>query len=270
MIIQQKSSPQIWQFDSLSKEKGIKHFVSTRTGGVSQEQLSSLNLSFSVGDIEENVWENRRRLAHTIKIAPERLCFSNQVHGNTVKYISEQEAMDSKNLKNYLKETDASFTDVKGLCLCSMAADCVPILFYVPQKQVIGVAHAGWRGTVGKIAQKTALGIIQKFQCQPTEILVGIAPSISPQVYEVGKEVIEVVESAFGNKEGLILNERKNEGKGYFDLWEANKRQLTEIGIPLSNIDISGICTFQNSETFFSARKNFGGGGRFAAGLYLM
>jgi hypothetical protein len=270
MIIPQKSSPQLWHFDNLSNEKGIKHFVSTRLGGVSQEQLSSLNLSFSVGDKEENVWENRKRLAHSIKIDPIKLCFSNQVHSNNVKYISENEANDLQSLKFFLKDTDATFTDVKGLCLCSMAADCVPILFYVPQKQVIGVAHAGWRGTVGKIAQKTALAICKKFNCAPTELLIGIAPSISPEMYEVGKEVIEAVESAFGTTEGLILNERKSEGKGYFDLWEANKRQLLEIGIPTSNIEISGICTFQHSETFFSARKNFGGGGRFAAGLYLL
>ncbi|GAB4334376.1 MAG: peptidoglycan editing factor PgeF [Flammeovirgaceae bacterium] len=270
MIIQKKSSPLIWQFDSFSREKGIRHFVSTRASGVSQEQFSSLNLSFSVGDLEENVWENRKRLAQSIQIPPSRLCFSNQVHGNKVRYISENEIKDSEILKNHLKETDATFTDVKGLCLCTMAADCVPVLFYVPQKQVIGVAHAGWRGTVGKIAQKTALAIIQKYQCNPSEILVGIAPSISSEAYEIGKEVIEAVEKAFGTKEGLILNERKNEGKAYFDLWEANKRQLLEIGIPSVNIEISGICTFQNSDTFFSARKNFGGGGRFAAGLYLL
>ncbi|MCS6833979.1 MAG: peptidoglycan editing factor PgeF, partial [Flammeovirgaceae bacterium] len=224
----------LWNFDSFSSFKNLRHFVSMREGGVSQGELSSLNLSYSTGDKPENVVENRRRLAEAVGIDQKALIFGRQVHGSAVKYVSREIAYNEAVRQEFLKETDALFTDVKGVCLCVMAADCVPLLFYVPRQQVIGVAHAGWRGTVAKIGQKTALAIMEKFKCNPDELFVGIAPSISAAVYEVGSDVIEAVEKAFGTTKELILNERN--GKGFFDLWKANVLQLTEVGIPLSHI----------------------------------
>ena len=123
-------------------------------------------------------------------------------------------------------------------------------------------------GTVKLAAQKTAETLKQKFNCKPTNLLVGIGPSIGPCHYEVGPEVISQVEDTFGSTEGYISGESPN-GKGYFNLWEANKRQIIEAGIPAQNIEVAQICTYCNAHLFFSERHQRGRTGRFGAGIML-
>ena len=167
-----------------------------------------------------------------------------------------------------LKSTDAMVTDVPRLCLMVLMADCVPILFFDPRKRVVGAVHAGWRGTVKLATQKTAETLKAKFDCNPTNLLVGIGPSIGPCHYEVGPEVISQVEDTFGSTDGYI-NDETPDGKGYFNLWEANKRQIIEAGIPPQNIEVAQICTYCNAHLFFSERHQGGRTGRFGAGIML-
>ena len=165
-----------------------------------------------------------------------------------------------------VEATDAMVTDVPRLCLTVLMADCVPVLFFDPQKRVVAAVHAGWRGTVKLATQKTAETLKAKFNCKPTEVLVGIGPSIGPCHYEVGSDVISQVEDTFGSTEGYI-NGESPDGKGYFDLWEANKRQVIEAGIPAQNIEVAQICTYCNAHLFFSERHEKGRTGRFGAGI---
>ena len=147
-----------------------------------------------------------------------------------------------------------------------MGADCVPLLFYDPVQQVIGAAHAGWRGTVQKIAIETIKAMQEAFKCLPSDILVGIGPSIGPSNYEVDNVVYQEFINYFENGKAYFTK-GKTTGKYYLDLWKTNKMQLLSTGVKEENIELSGICTFENNSEFFSSRR--GDSGRFAAGIML-
>ena len=258
-----------FRFHNLSKQSGIDHFVSTRMGGLSLSPYESLNLGFHVGDTPETVLQNRERLATSIGISLSDFTIPKQIHSGTVTIVTEEmRGHGAADLDTAVEATDAVITDVPQLCLTVLAADCVLVLFLDPQKRVIAAVHAGWRGTVKLAAQKTAETLKQEFNCKPTDILAGIGPSIGPCHYEVGPEVISQVEDTFGSTDGYINNETP-EGKGYFNLWEANKRQVIEAGIPAQNIEVAQICTYCNAHLFFSERHQKGRTGRFGAGIML-
>lgn len=250
----------LWQFQKLSEYKTITHFVTGREGGVSEGEMGSLNLSFNVGDHPENVKENRRILAYAIGISESRLCFPVQTHTTNVGVVCD----DSSALD--FPDTDALITNKKGICLAVMSADCVPVLLYDPLVNAVAAIHAGWKGTVGKIVTATIEAMKKEYNARPEQIIAAIGPSICAKVYEVGEEVIERVKEAFPHS--CLLNS-STQGKAYFDLWNANKLQLMEMGVREENIEIAGKCTFLNSDLFFSARKSGYKAGRFAAGVML-
>jgi polyphenol oxidase len=262
MIEKEFSTLPLWQFKSLSAHSDLVHFVSGRAGGSSKGEKGRLNLSFMVGDDPKLVMENRKRLAGSLSIDPDKLLFPQQTHSLHVKSVSHDTS------EKDLSDTDALITDCKGICISVMSADCVPVLLYDPLKKVVAAVHAGWRGTVGKIAGLTVKAMNGQYGCRPIDLVACIGPSIGPQIYEVGEEVISSVKNSFVSTDGLLIGDHGS-GKALFNLWEANKRQLTELGIPDSSIEVAGMCTFQHSETFFSARRSKNQAGRFAAGIMM-
>ena len=258
----------LFAFENLSGRTEIIHYISKRNGGVSKGDLRSLNMSFAVNDKSENVKQNRSLLAAKLGIELRQLVFPQQTHSAEVRLVDSTNTDFDDVIHPHLDCTDAIVTNEKGVCISVLVADCTPVLIYDPVQKVVAAIHAGWRGTVGLIAQKAAFKMKETFDSKPSDMLVGIGPSIGPNNYEIGSEVIEKVENVFGKKANLILN--KNADKGYFDLWNANKRQLLDIGVRSENIEIAGICTFENNETYFSARHSRGKGGRFAAGIMLI
>lgn len=269
MIEKKIDSLSIWFFENLLIYEGIGHFVSTRIGGYSHPPYDSLNLGFHVGDDPKNVLKNRKVLAGTLGIPLAGLTTAKQIHDGQVKIVSE--ALRGKGSVDYegaINATDAMVTNVPNISLMILLADCVPILFYEPSKRVIGVAHAGWKGTVRRVARKT-VGVFQEhFGCSPHDILAGIGPSIGPCCYEVGQDVISQVEQVFGTKQDYITNESAN-GRGYFDLWTANLKELVQAGIPEKNIEMANICTCHHPNLFFSHRREKGRTGRFGAGVFI-
>lgn len=258
-----------FRFQNLSKHSGIDHFVSTRTGGLSPPPYESLNLGFHVEDNAKTVLQNRERLAANIDISLSDFTIAKQIHSGKVTIVTEEmRGYGAADLDTAVEATDAMITDVPRLCLMVLAADCVLVLLFDPQKRVVAAVHAGWRGTVKLATQNTAETLKQEFNCNPAELLVGIGPSIGPCHYEVGPEVIAQVEETFGGTEGYINNETPD-GKGYFNLWEANKRQVIAAGIPAQNIEVAQICTYCNAHLFFSERHQKGRTGRFGAGIML-
>ncbi|QHT69407.1 peptidoglycan editing factor PgeF [Rhodocytophaga rosea] len=253
----------LWQFEQLLPYPNIKHFVSGRHGGVSLNEVGTFNLSFRASDSRENVIENRRRLAQALDIEPSRLVFPAQTHSDRVQLVTASTNPDT------LTETDALITNTPGICICVMSADCVPILLYDPVTQSVGAVHAGWKGTVSKILTRTIEAMQQAFGTRPENLVAGIGPSISPEKYQVGSEVIEAVQQAFGHTKGLVDKEDA-QGKGYLNLWEANRRQLQQLQVPEQAVEVAGICTYQQSQDFFSARKSANQAGRFAAGIMII
>ena len=259
----------IFRFRNLSEQGGVDHFVSTHIGGLSLSPYESLNLGFHVGDSPETVLKNRERLATTVKIPLYDFTFAKQIHSSTVTIVTEQmKGRGADDHDTAVEATDAMVTSVPGLCLAVLTADCVPLLLFDPCKCVVAAVHAGWRGSVKLIARKTVEILRQKFNCKPTDLLVGIGPSIGPCHYEIGPDVISQVKDAFGGTADYI-NDQSADGKGYFNLWEANKRQIMEAGVPPQNIEIARICTYCNAHLFFSVRHQKGTTGRFGTGIML-
>lgn len=252
----------LWQFDIFASEAGIKHFVSGRKGGISTGEKGELNLSYAVGDLPDNVLQNRQRIVEAMDIELSNLVFPKHIHGNQVVNVKD------KNYQNFQK-TDALITNVPGLLLATTAADCVPLLVYDPKNKAIGAVHAGWRGTVAQIITCTVESMAKDFGTDPVDLKVGIGPSICPQVYEVGEEVILEVYNVFQGEAKNLLIASENKGKAKFNLWEANKFQLMKLGTREENIEIAGICTYTNKDQFFSARASKNSG-RFAAGILLL
>ena len=256
------TQPELFHFKNLDRFKEINHFISGREGGVSTGDLGELNLSFKVGDSEENVKANRARIAGTLGIVPEKLVFPAQTHSSNVVEVTEN------NYSNFFNYTDALITNVPGICVAVMSADCVPVLIYDPASRSVAAIHAGWRGTVADIAPKAIEMMKERYNARPSEMIVGIGPSICGDVYEVGGEVAQEFGKAFKNTEGIV--KPKDNGKFLIDLWEANKQMLTGSGVNEKNIELSGECTYTNPGKYFSARRSGNKAGRFGAGIMLV
>ncbi|MCR5833204.1 MAG: peptidoglycan editing factor PgeF [Selenomonadaceae bacterium] len=237
-------------------------------GGVSKPPFDALNLALHVGDLPEDVIANRQTFAKTLGFDVTDIVTPNQVHGDNVFYVDENyRGCGCKNYADAIPETDALITNVPHLPLMLCFADCVPIFVIDTVNRAIGLAHGGWKGTVKKISAKTVLKMGEVFGTHPKDCIIGIAPSIGSCCYEVGDEVVTKCKSAFPkNYDELLIN---RDGKIFFDLKRANVVQLTEIGVPEKNIDVSPDCTCCQSKFYFSYRaaqkNNLNRTGRIAA-----
>ncbi len=259
----------LFHFDNLTKFGDIFHFITTREGGYSQAPFDSMNLAVTVGDNSETVKKNRALLASLLGISVKDFVICKQVHGNNVVAVDQknQNSMASGRLRP-VAEADAMITITPDICIMILIADCVPILLYDPLKKAIGIIHAGWRGTVKRIAEKTVEKLIEKYNCNPENIIAGIGPSIGPCCYEVGPDVIEEFEKKKNETDDIIRN-RKKDGKAHLNLRLANKKQLIRAGINENNIETADLCTCCHSDMFFSYRCHGRKSGRFAAGIMI-
>ena len=231
----------------------VVHAVSTRLSGVSQSPLDSLNLALHVGDEPSHVLTNRTYFAKSLDINERDIVTPNQVHGDRVMHVGESDrGRGALSYDDSIKETDALITDTPNLPLMLCFADCVPIFLVDPVNCAIGLAHAGWKGTVKKIAAKTLDAMSNAFGTQPSECLIGIGPSIGACCYDVGENVEVECKKIFPEHVDELLINR--EGKVYFDLQRANEISLSEVGVPIENIDIAHECTCCKSGWYFSYR----------------
>lgn len=246
----------VFKFESFKKHKDITHFITTKEGWVSG------NKPRFTGDQESDYSAFRKELAVSGEWNTNQFVFPRQTHSDRVVIAT------SETNTTTIAETDALITNEHGLFVCVQTADCVPVLLYDPQKKVVAAIHAGWKGTVARIVQKTVIKMGEKFGCQPSDIVAGIGPSIHIHAYEIGPEVIDAVKASFSNSTAL-LKPSLNEGLAYFDLWEANKTVLIESGIPEENIEVIGLCTFEHASLFYSARRDGTDTGRMVSGIRL-
>lgn len=241
-------------FPNLDKDGRISHGIFQRHGGCSPEPWSSLNLSTTVGDSAENVVENRSRIIHALGF-PENDFFDVwQTHSSKVVVVDQPRPRD----QTYI-QADAMITDKPGVVLLMRFADCVPVLLFDPVNCVIGVVHAGWMGSVKKIARLTAEKMHLTFGSKPHEIKACIGPSISSERYPVGLEVINKAKSAFPDDWRAFVA-IKNE-QYHMDLWQSNAQALKEAGVV--DITYANICTASNTQDWFSHRAEKGKTGRF-------
>jgi len=255
MPFYQPDTLRYYRFDLL-EIPGIIHGIYTRRGGVSPMPWASLNQGGTVGDERENVIENRRRVFASINRSVESVFDVWQVHGVNVICTDTPRPLDSHHQK-----ADAILTDRSKITLFMRFADCVPILLFDPVRGVIGIVHAGWQGTVKKIAGIAIQKMQECYRSNPADILAGIGPSICVQHYPVGPEVVDHVHSAFYRDASSLL--KGYNGNTHFDLWTANQLILESSGV--RQIQVSGICTACNTTDWYSHRAENGKTGRFGA-----
>ena len=242
------------------RETGLQHGFSTRKGGVSKEHLTSLNLSFSVEDAKENVLENFRRIGERFGKAPEDFVLSKQSHETKVLKVGTKDRGKGITKDRDYEGIDALITDEKGIILSCFSADCVPILFYDPIHKAVGACHSGWRGTKGKILQNVVEEMRKHFSSNPAEILIAIGPSICKEQYVVSEDLaLSFLEDYpdLGEDTASPI-QRISKDKFQLDLWDLNRRIALDCGIKEEHISISGYCTMENPELFFSHRYSQG------------
>ena len=246
---------------------GVTAFSSTRHGGVSRGQYAEFNINHYCGDDENNVAVNRQVLCEQLGIALAQLVYPHQTHGTTVRQIGREFISLPDNIRDMILDgVDAVTTDVPQVCIGVSTADCIPILLADSDHHAVAAIHAGWRGTVARIVRATIESMMKSFGTQPENLKAVIGPGISEKNFEVGDEVYKAFAEA-----GFDMNEiakrypvmNRNSGnedkehpmRWHIDLWECNKRQLLECGLQDGNITVSGICTYDNVEDYFSARR---------------
>ena len=242
------------------RETGLQHGFSTRKGGVSKEHLASLNLSFSVEDAKENVLENFRRIGERFGKTPEDFVLSKQSHETKVLKVGTKDRGKGITKDRDYEGIDALITDEKGIILSCFSADCVPILFYDPIHKAVGACHSGWRGTKGKILQNVVEEMRKHFSSNPAEILIAIGPSICKEQYVVSEDLaLSFLEDYpdLGEDTASPI-QRISKDKFQLDLWDLNRRIALDSGIKEEHISISGYCTMENPELFFSHRYSQG------------
>lgn len=251
----------IWQDEVLSGYDELLHGFSERGGD------GEFNLALHTGDEYQKVIENRKKWAHALGIDFNRLVTMEQVHGVNIAIVDEKDCgRGVLEYNNALQATDGLITDCSKVALFGCFADCVPLFFYDPKKNVIALSHGGWKGAVAGIASLTAKKMAENFGSDYADILVAIGPSIGKCHYEVDKKVIAQVEKyAFADE---VLTPTVV-GHAALDLPMLHKLLLTELGLKEEHISLSGVCTYCQSGSFFSYRAENGKCGRMAATIML-
>jgi polyphenol oxidase len=244
----------------LARDSRLIHGFAERGGGVSAEPYASLNLGPRSGDSLDNVRTNRGRLLEALGLSGARTLAPRQVHSADVSVHRSGDPLPAGSVF----AGDALITDECGTALVVLAADCVPILLHDPVRQVVGVAHAGWRGTAGNIAGHTVRAMQQQFGCLPEHVQAALGPSIGRCCYEVGPDVLEAVTKATGLPDKDLFDALPA-GKGRLDLIAANCASLLSAGMLASNIDTPAPCTSCHADRFFSHRLHGEPTGRGAA-----
>ena len=253
-------------FPSLTQTGIVSHLFTTRMGGVSQGIFSSLNLSFTRGDEEEAVRENYRRVAAVLGCTSEDFVCSDQTHTVNIRKVTRADCGKGVVYPKDYQDVDGLVTNEPGIVLSTFYADCVPLYFVDTKKKVIGLAHSGWRGTVGRIGGKMIHLMQEEYGCKLEDVLAAIGPSICRDCYEVSQDVADIFKQEFG---GEVLTEGRAPGKYQLDLWMANELVLQQAGLAWEQITVTDICTCCNPTLMFSHRASAGKRGNLGAFLML-
>lgn len=264
MTLNNKDEVPYLTYNALDEISFIKHCFSTRLGGVSRGEFESMNLSFGRGDSDENVTENYRRLCQSAGLEFDSLTASAQDHHTFVRKVGVNERGIGIYKPKDMQSVDALMTDERGITLVTYYADCTPIYFVDIKNKAIALAHAGWRGTAGRIAEKVVNAMKDSYGTDPSELICAIGPAISKCCYEVDESCCQHFKAMDDlNTEAFIFT--KDGGKYMLDLLEVNRQILIKSGVRNENITISDLCTCCNSELLWSHRATKGKRGGMAA-----
>lgn len=241
-------------------------FSTTRHGGVSTGNYSSFNINSFCGDSMENVNENKALLAGELGLPASRVLVPHQVHGTDCRIITAAHAhMADDELFADLDGVDALVTAERNIVIGVSTADCIPVLLFDTKRNVAAAVHAGWRGTVKNIVAAALNVMTGEFGSAPADVKAVIGPGISMKNFEVGQEVFDKFD-----KQGYDMTRiSRMFNKWHIDLPLCNELQLEACGVKKANIRQTGICTYDNVDTFFSARRLGTASGRIYSGIML-
>ena len=251
--------------DSFNQESGVSHGFSTRRGGVSLPPYDSLNLGWSRPDPAENVTRNFEVFCGAAHFDYADMVVVNYEHGGTVLKVTEQDKGRGFE-KTPLPFCDALVTNVQGLVLVTSHADCGTFFLYDPIKKAVGLAHAGWKGTLCRIGARAVELMEREFGSDPADLLVSTGPSICKNCFEVDLELAERFAAEFQTN-ALFTHGRP--GKAQLDLEMAAAIQVLEAGVKPENLTLMNACTYELEEHFFSHRRDKGETGSMAAYILL-
>lgn len=240
--------------------RGVDAVVTTTTGGVSTGPYESLNLGLHVGDDPDAVVENRRRAAATIGLDLGALVFANQVHGRMVVRVDDQDrGLGTTSTADAIEGTDALVATTPGIGLVVMVADCVPIVLH-HAAGAVAVVHAGWRGTVARVAEAAVEALCAAAGEGPEHIAAGIGPAIAADRYQVDAPVADAAREHLADLDlaTALVDDPDVEDRWRFDLVGANAAILAAAGVPVSAIATAGVATgpgLDGTTTFFSDRS---------------
>lgn len=260
---------------------GIVAFSTTREGGVSEGNYASFNINHYCGDDEKAIAANRSALCHLLHIAEERLVYPHQTHLTNVRVITPSYYELSNDERNaFLEGVDAVMTDMQGVCIGVSTADCIPILLYDEVHHAVAAVHAGWRGTVARIVEKTIEKMQEVYHTHPQQLRAIIGPGISLKNFEVGDEVydafreaefpMDMIAKPYPVSASAVDGKSSNDHmRWHLDLPECNRLQLVHCGLQTNQIQLSGICTYDCCDEYFSARRLGINSGRIFTGILL-
>ena len=277
-----QSKLQLLRSQTLGKLPWLVHGFSTRTGGVSRcYGGSALNLGFTRHDSRKAVERNRELFLTELDCANGLwpLVSLRQIHSDLIHRVD--------GMPDQVLAGDGLITDTPGLVLAVQTADCLPIIIVDRKRRAVGVFHAGWRGTVKRIAEKGVGEMRKHFGSDPRNLVAAIGPGVQRCCYDVGEEVRTKFEAQFAYADSLFREVKESDPvrekypllfltarapghselpvKLFLDLVEANKRQLVDAGLLSKNIDLSGPCTACHTDLLFSFRAEKGVTGRMMA-----
>jgi YfiH family protein len=246
---------------SVLDDSGLVHGFSTRIGGNDPEPVNSFTLgSGGVEEFEQYADKNRKKFCDALGLNHKNLIMPEQKHTSNIQVVTSIE-------QKFFPETDGLITNIPDIPIMLLFADCVPVIMYSPKYKVVGVIHAGWRGTASKIVIKALKIFKERFKIEPDKIKSAIGPAIGQCCYPVSGEVARQLRSTLKNDCDSIFTIQNSE-KTNVDLKLLNALQLKENGV--SNIDITGDCTNCKNSLFYSYRADGGKTGRHCAVVCLI
>jgi len=244
----------------------VTAFSTTRHGGCSTGSYAEFNINRYCGDSETCIRKNREALCLLLGISDDSLLMPHQVHLTKTARIDEALlSLSEEERREALEGYDALMTDLRGVCIGVSTADCIPILLYDEVHHAICAIHAGWRGTVVRIAEKAIAEMKAAYDTHPEHLKAQIGPGIHLDSFEVGNEVYEAfVQAGFDMTTISVKKE-----KWHINLPECNRQQLMIAGLEPHNIRVSPVCTFHQSADYFSARRLGINSGRIFTGIII-
>ncbi len=254
-------------FPRLDEYQELRHLFTTRHGGVSEGCVGTWNFGARELDTPENIRRNYELLAGTLCLPADRLVVSDQSHTVNIREVTEADAGKGVTRPKDYADVDGLVTDQRRLALVTGHADCNAVFFFDPTKHVIGLAHSGWRGTLGGIGRAMVQMMVSRYGCEPEDILAGIGPSLCQDCFEVDADVAQ----AFFDADPVYRQYSRQRGvKSYIDLKGIIRHDLLACGLWQENLLDMDLCTKCDTENFFSHRGQKGRRGIMAAAMVLM